>query len=335
MTLEELANHAHVRGRMRPREDWQEMPQPHLADFLPEALRKLATVGIERHLDSIADAKPKKPNRDRHRNSVYSLKGILHSRQGNHPMTGRLAGKKGKEVRYYAVARGEGVPKTNNVLSKRISAQPLETAVMGVVREVLLNRPNIEDTIKRLVGQHVRQRQDDEHSPQQLEREVQRKQKQLALLSDDVTIEDDDPLDRKTKALKAEINSLQQRLREARPLERRPATDVGTIAAELARELADFGRQIDQQDVPHIQRLLGLVVAKMEADLITKEIEVELSLPSWVGEVLQKHGPLGLDELSAYRPFIEAHPAHRLVLGTFRCDRQARPVCYICRRKAA
>jgi len=334
VTLEELANNAHVRGRMRPREEWLERPQPHLADFLPEQLGKLATVGIERYLDSIAEAKPKEANRDRHRNSLYILKGSLRSRQGNHPMTGRLGGKEGNEIRYYAVSRGHTVPKSNNVLSGRIAAQPLESAIIGVLRQVLLNRPNMEETIKRLVAQQMLERREDEHSPERLEREIERKQKQLVLLSDDVTLEDDDPVARKATALKAEINSLKRR-REAQPPQQRPATDVGTIAAELARELEEFGRQIDQQDVPHMQRLLELVVAKMEADLVTKEVDVELSLPSWLGEVLQRHGAVGLDELSAYRPFIEAHPENRLILDTFRCDRHGQPVCYTCRRRAA
>ena len=157
VTLEELANNSHVKSQMRPREEWLEMSQPQLAVFLPKSLRKLATSAIAKYLDSIADAKPKPPNRDRHRNSPFILKGILRSKQGGYLMTGRVGGKKG-EARSYVVSRGKSVPKSDNNLSGTIRAVPLETAMMAVTREVLLNRPHLEDTIEQLVADQVRQR---------------------------------------------------------------------------------------------------------------------------------------------------------------------------------
>ena len=147
-------------------------------------------------------------------------------------------------------------------------------------------------------------------------------------------MEDDDPVARRAATLKAEINALKERMRGAVVSQPAATMDIGAIAAALAKELEDFGRKIDQQDVPHIQRLLLLVVQRMEGDLVTKEVEVDLSLPSWLGEALQRHGPVGLDELFAYRPFIKAHPENAQVLAQFKCNyhRKLTESCYQCRR---
>lgn len=109
--------------------------------------------------------------------------------------------------------------------------------------------------------------------------------------------------------------------------------NVGDVTVKLAREFEDFGRQLDKADLPHIQRVLGILInKKMEVDLETKQVDVEFSLPSWLGRVLSHHGQVGLDELSAYRTFHEAHLENRVILGDFECDRQGRPVCFACRR---
>jgi hypothetical protein len=104
------------------------------------------------------------------------------------------------------------------------------------------------------------------------------------------------------------------------------------VAARLAREFEDFGRDIDQQDIPHLRRILEMLDAKFIADLVTKEVEMEFALPSWLAGALGTAGRVGLDELSAYKTFMEAHPENRVILGVFHCDGQGRPVCFACRR---
>lgn len=334
VTLKELAENSHVKKRRRPREEWLERPQPHLADFLPEHIRPLASKHVERYLDSIADGKDPVPNRDRHKNSAFILKGILRSKQGHYLITGRVRGKSGHEVRYYEVSRSKSVPKTNSELSGSVRAEPAEAAVLEVVCETLINRPGLEQKIKELVTAHRRQHDDDGRDRGQLEREVQRKQKQLALLSDDVSLDDDDPITRKVSALRAEIRALKIRLAEVETPCAPPAKDGAAAAAKLAKELAKFGQAPDPADIPHVQRMLRLLVGRMEADLRTKEIDLELSLPSWVGETLAHRGPVGLVELSACRPFNQTNPENRLILGVFHCGYKPTPEekCFKCRR---
>ena len=335
VTLEELANSNSVKSTPRPRSEWMERVQPHLENFLPESYRHLAKYRIDQYLESIADAKPKVPNRDRHRNSDFILKGVLRSKQGKHLMTGRVGGKKGKEVRTYAVAKGHNIPRTNNVLAKRIRAKPLEDAVMGVVRQVVTSQPNLKAALKKLIEQNIRQVQDDSKNPDQLHKEIERKQKQIILLSDGVELEEDDVLTNKVKKIKAEIWALKRRQQTSPQQAKRKDLDPDTLAKAMAKELQSHATKLNQRNNPHVGSLLGLLISRMEADLETKEIEIELSVPTWVGTALNSRGPLGLDELTAYSPINETHSKNELSLGVFDCRYAQNPVCYTCKRRIA
>ena len=247
-------------------------------------------------------------------------------------MTGRLSGKPGHEVRKYAVSRGETVPRTNNTLKKRIHGQPLEDAVVAVVREVLLNVPNLHDALANIIQDNMRQVRDDTENPEQLQKEILRKQKQLALLSDDVELEEDGVLTKKAEKIKADLRALKQRQQAVPQPAKRKTLAPDALADEMANEILGYSKVLDQRDNPHIARLLGLLISRMTADLETKEVEIEFSLPSWVGAALHKRGPMGLDELTAYNPLIEAHPENQQIWAQFRCDQVVRPVCYQCKR---
>lgn len=334
VTLEELANNETVKVVLRPREEWMERVQPHLEDFLPEPVRDIAKVKIEQFLEPIADAKPKTPNRDRHRDHFYLLKGILRSKQGNYLMTGRLSGKKGKEVRKYAVSRGANVPKTDNILTRRIHAQPLEDAVLELVRQVVRSIPDLQTALKELIIQNTETVREETENPQQLQKEIQRKKRQLDVLSDDVDLEDDDVLTRKIATIKADIRALNLRLQKLPQHRRAEKTDVDAIAAKFAKEILDCSDTLGSSNNKQIYRLLDLLISRMEADLETMEVEIDFSIPSWVGSALQRAGAMGLDELSAYKQFIETHPGNGLKIAGFRCDylRQEGQSCFNCRR---
>jgi ribosomal protein L7Ae-like RNA K-turn-binding protein len=337
VTLEELANNGRVKAKLRAREEWLERIQPHLEDYLPDPAREIARVRIEQYLESIADAKPKNPNRDRHRNHFYLLKGILRSKQGNYLMTGRVGGKKGKERRTYAVNRGEKVPKSNNILKRRVPADALEEAVVAIVREVVRSVPDLKSMLKELIVQNMKTVQDDVEKPEQLEKEIKRKQKQLALLSDDVQLEeDDDVLTRKCDKIKADIRSLRLRLQQIPQTKQMDKAGADAIAAKFAKELLDSAESLGNARDVQTYRLLELLISRMQVDLETLEVEIDFAFPSWFGGALQ-HGPLGLDSLSAYRQRHEAHPENTLKLADYHCqfNDKSRDRCVQCRRRPA
>jgi hypothetical protein len=223
-------------------------------------------------------------------------------------------------------------PKTGSVYSRRIPADPIEKVVLEMLRQMLLNRPGIADAVKRIVAEERAKCRDDEANPERLQKELKRKRKQLIAISEGISDEEDDPLSRKIAVLKGEIQSLQKQVADTKSTPPSAPSDVGTVADDMAKEFEDFGRKLDTSDIPHIKRLLDLLVHRMVADLETKQVEVEFAIPSWLARVLNRHGWVGLDECSVYKPFYEAHPENRVILGVFTCDREGKPVCYTCRR---
>ena len=80
--------------------------------------------------------------------------------------------------------------------------------MVSVVREVVRSIPDLQAMLKELILQNMKTVQNDVENPEQLKKEIQRKQKQLALLTDDVQLEDDDVLTRKCNKIKADIRAL-------------------------------------------------------------------------------------------------------------------------------
>jgi len=332
--MAELANRRRPRQRRRTRDQWVEQAQPQLAEFLPPEVRKLATARIERYLDSIADGKSPHPQRDRHLQSQYLLKRILRSKQGHHPMTGRQSGKKGHTHRYYAVSRAQSVPKSNDLLRRRIPAQPLEKAVMEILRATLLNKPDLMAGLKQMLANQQKQ-QPERQNVEEYRKELKRCRNQLALLADDVDVEnEDDALSRKVSEIKRKISALEQRVKYAQTDPQRPRSESKVSIEKLANDLQEFGQKLDPMDVPGIAKLLELLVERMEVDLETGEVEIVFALPSWMAQACGSSSQVGLDALSVYRPIIETHPENGVILAVFACKREAVPrhACFKCHR---
>jgi hypothetical protein len=97
--------------------------------------------------------------------------------------------------------------------------------------------------------------------------------------------------------------------------------------------LEEFGRTIEQADIPHLERIAALLIQqKMVVDLETKQVEAEFALPSWLGGLLAENGSVGLAEALAYKTLHEAHPESRVILAIFHCDIEGKPLCYTCQR---
>ncbi len=153
VTPEELDQNAHVRVRRRERGKWRELPEEQFRTFLPDNIYDAARAATNQHLARIADGKPlREINRDPHTQSLYILKNILRCKETGFPMKGRLSGKKGKQVRKYGISKGAHIPRSNGPSSKRVSAEPIESSVMALVRQAVLDRPRMVDAMNKVLA---------------------------------------------------------------------------------------------------------------------------------------------------------------------------------------
>jgi DNA invertase Pin-like site-specific DNA recombinase len=333
--LKELVERPNVSERMRPREEWRDREIPDLFDFAPEEVQELAKAKIGNHLDSIADGRPAPAKRDPHRQSPYVLKGILQSKQGGHKMTGRP---RGKNKRSYAVSRGLSVVKSNNVLATRVPAEPIEQIVMEMMKAVFSDKSLIIAKVTKLFNRY-RKLAEQPVTVEAIQKKRSAKRQQLIILLEHVSEGDpvDDPIVMKLDALQREIRQLDAQIRDSQLLPPKnqfdPKTAIEQFATDLQERISSFksGSSVPPEDVQYVANILAMLISKLEVDLVTKELEMEFSLPSWL-PIRLTSGQAGLDSVSACRPLNEAPSENRPVLGSFRCQSVTKTVCYKCRR---
>ena len=180
-------------------------------------------------------------------------------------MTGKSHGRNG-EKRSYRVPLGQRCPLSGNVLNRAINATALEKEMLNVLREVLLSKPDLKETLRRAAADHVH-KDEPLNDHDQVEKTLKKRQKQIAVGMQNLTGEVE--LDRPIEAKLAEYREDVMRLRTARRLTPTPKMPINIDAAadQLAAELADFGSILDGKDFTIIHEMFGLLVHKMEADL--------------------------------------------------------------------
>jgi len=187
------------------------------------------------------------------------------------------------------------------------------------------------------IGLGIRYRRTQGIYVQGMEKQIKGLRNKIALLSDQLDtdgeeINPDDPVVRKIKYAKLKIAHLKAAIREAGSTPNRFTRDPNVNIKLLADKLEKFGRKIDPSEVQVVRAVLELLISRLAVDLNTKEFELELAFPSWLGNALQGPRIAGLDELLTWKPFIKAHPENQEILGVFQCDADGKPMCYACRR---
>ena len=327
---------------IRPREEWNEMEYSRFDDYLGN-VRELAIEMQEREFqrqDQISrQPEPKKkPGGDKHLDSPFILKDVLRSVQGNHPMTGRRAGSVKKPIRYYAVSRGLSSPMDGSPLAKMIQAEPLERAVMEVVKEVLRDIPNLRKEIRGAVETEQQARDTDQKQLKELLAEQAQLQEQIAdamALGTSIRRLMKEKFDR----WEEQSQALEERIVAARAATTGSAIDVDAAIAAIERQFRKWADGFDQLPPASIRKLLSTLISRLELDLVTQEVRMELSLPHPTAFAANEAGPMCLDKKALWPFFNEAHRLGRLKIAAFHCEtapsRKSVPACVTCRRLAA
>ena len=99
--------------------------------------------------------------------------------------------------------------------------------------------------------------------------------------------------------------------------------------------MADTAKLIDQLSPYALRELIASMVVRLEVDLTTGAVEMELALPNWAFSVQKGvEARMGLDGNFLQRSSAKAQSLRTSILAVFGCERLARD-CYGCRRRAA
>jgi hypothetical protein len=346
-STQNVAKNKSVKSQLRPESDWRRQEHPHLADYLGPDLVELARQHHAKVLtkEAAKALRPKtrsKPGGDRHVDSPYLLKGLLRSKQGEHLMTGRRTGPKGYEQRYYQVTRGFSAPTTASCLRRIIPAQPLEKAVLQVVRDVLWDVPNL----RKLIIDSLEQQEKEatKAMPCDLSLLISEQDEILARLRDAMLLAESTRrlLQKDIAQWQAQLERLEQRIAMASSAHKGQKPDAEKVVRTVVEKFKAMADGMDELPPAAVRKLLASLVGKLYVDLETRAVELELVLPAGMvatAGVLGTNEPLCLVPTSSRIRGNDAQWADGLKLAQITCAGNqtagGQKACFTCSRLAA
>jgi ABC-type transporter Mla subunit MlaD len=139
----------------------------------------------------------------------------------------------------------------------------------------------------------------------------------------------------KIQQLEAKLSSVNGRIAAAAPRHAPSTEQIEATADAAADRLSDLASNLGSMSMHALRELIGSVVAKLEVDLETQAVELELALPAWALAVEESaEARMGLGGNFLRTSSVEAQSASWPRLAAFDCV-VARTKCYRCQRRAA
>jgi hypothetical protein len=323
--------------RQRPLSEWFFQDQPLMADFLEEAVRKLALVEHEELWERRGDPDRPKRSNSKHDPSDYLLSGLLIAKQDGETLVGVLCGRVGQRVRYYRHRRGRRGYRKGSIFNRMLPAEPLEKAVISVVQDVLGELPLLREQILKSVSKQSAI-SDDGAKLEELRtrREQLRKRTELIVSSlDEETLADARP---ELERLRSERRSLDEQIAAKEASARARTINPEELADRIVAHLAEMSAKMKTMPTLALRRMLGAVVERVVADVESKEIEIFLAVPSSC--VLGQQGGWDAMRLVGSTASSTSYETHRtlalhLAIADCRCIKLHGATCFDCRRRPA
>jgi hypothetical protein len=310
MKTKDLARRVRPR-RIRKRSEWVEHHEPELANLLPESLKAAVSAKQAARLEALATGTTPSPNkRDSHADSLYILKGLLTSRQGGYPMTGRPTG---KGHRYYAVGRAYSMPSEDKVLRKLVPADSLEQIVIAALQKVLTNCERVQKVIRHLARQRLHAHASKGDVLVDLQREKASVEQKISFVVDEVDLIGKEAARSKLQQLKARRQQVEDEIRrQSDPA--RELDDPDAVADAVCGKLSDLAAQLPNLAPTAVRNLLHVFLAELVVDLETRDAQVSFALPDWAQLDVDR---MCLQCTPASKSAVEAHA---LPLAVYRCQ---------------
>lgn len=285
-----LAERKWPKAVLRPQDEWIEVPQSGLSDFLPADLRERAIANQTAYWSS-CDQRRVLPKRDRHSDSSFFLSKLLTSKQGGQPMTGKPTGPKGHKVRYYMVTRAMQYPTIENPLWRRmVRADWLERLMLRLLQQTLLAAPNLEPILRRQIERRSADAEVKRDGEAVLLARRTKLQRQRSFTIDNIDVIGDEEARRQLAQIKQELDEADKQLVEKAATQPWDSVRVEQTVTELVGQLRQTADVLRSLPTPTIRHMFEVLVEKLEVDLETGGVEVSLCLPEWAIQVPQRLG---------------------------------------------
>lgn len=331
----ELATAEYMRPTLRPFDEWEIQLQPLMKDFLDEQIKELARASQEKLWAWKTDKDRVRKSNNKHPASDYLLSNLLACKQDGEKLVGVQHGKKGKEVRSYRHKRSRREYRKGSIFNRMIPAEPLEKAVVEVLAEMLSNIPDLKKKVASFIADSARSTSESSESLDDLKRRRDKIKKRTELI---VSSLDEDTLadvQGEIQQLRVERSALDKQIAVATATQKHQGTDPDETVERVMNRLTGMKEQLRTLPAFLVRQLLTQILVSAVVDMETKDVEIQLALPSWaVWDAPAASGAVCLEPSSESPASFETHPHLGIDLGSAKCQylQISQRVCYQCRR---
>lgn len=323
--------------RLRPPEEWVEVPLPYMDDFLPpdvkeRMLHEMRELRVLRYERSKKKTTRRRSN-SRHQKSPYLLIGLLQDPAGE-MLTGVTVGSGSFKQRRCRHKRGRREYVTGGPYTKTLNAEVIEAAVVQLLIEALSDG----NLIRSILDEAMQLPDDptgelDEDAIRKRRDQLQAKIQQTFEVFDGESLR---ALKPKIDAMSAELQELDLKLLRAAERRQQLPMDDQDLAERSAAYFKELGGNLADYPVAQLRSTLRGYIEKVVVDMPTQQLEVYLQLPEAQAMCLatDSSSPTGhethqLPSIAGRLPLIEANCAYitpaRLQPPSCQCTRRKRP----------
>ena len=332
-----IATHKNLPVRLRSFGEWTIQNQSYLEDFLPEPMNSIASEKIKSILT--ARSRPDRPQRPKNTkaDSQYLLTGLIFAKQDGKLLKGQTCGPRDNYVRYYAHPKARKDPSAAGFPNTTFRADILESAILFTLVETLKAIPDLRDEIRRAVESALASQRpstvDDLTKCQKQYESLSKKIRViLEIANGDTIIEARERIAK----LQTEQRAIESRIKEAQQAKTvSDGDDVEQVVGSIMVRLEHLANELPNLPIYQLRQLLAAMTASMTADMVTREVEMVLRLPSTaVNDAKTAISELCLQQHSRSSTVLQAQLNETLVLARIRCDyaRISGKQCFQCRR---
>ncbi|MGC4031358.1 MAG: recombinase family protein [Tepidisphaeraceae bacterium] len=272
-------------GTYRAQSKWIPTFYPNLKNFLGFDPVLTARIAKWQYLraERLAARISRKRGGDKHIQSAFVFKHILKSKQGGYPFIGHSAthNRNGKRYRVYYISRAVNRPLTDDIYRVKVNAYILEDAILPTIKQVIAGYTGMAAAVKSALSHRTTgPRSDRETALARLRKQRATLLQQFDYWIGNVGSIDKSVVDDKLAGLRQQIREIGEELRNLEAGEGEQTTTGGNIrSAEQLLKTVTKGWDSFPPEV--MRNILLILVKKMEIDLLTRRIDLELHLPSW------------------------------------------------------
>jgi len=196
-----------------------------------------------------------------------------------------------------------------------IPAEPLEECVVAIVRAMLLRATDIRERIKAAIHQQHCETAVGGADINELKKKRDEIARKLEFALDALDEIGRDAAKAKIKRWQTELRTIDERIRRAQPASKPRGNDVETTVNAIIERIGELGRSMDGMSNVALRRLIETVVHRAVVDLETRNVELELKLPSWLMDASK---PMCLDATFGCKYDIETHHEYDIQLMRMR-----------------